>query len=224
MCDHRQKHGVDARCAEEGMQVVRLAFVPACVAVTLAWGFLVVCGLELIEGKPRGAIAVHAIKRVLVRNVVFSPAADNWAVRATEWGFDFMALAGDRGKPQAFEDRILLPGQEWGLAFRFRRSLSSRACHDSRCRRRVFQKMMYRPDVMNRLIDSSATERVRMEARQQFAQALNKPDFEENNRWETVMEFLEDALPLENATNVNLAELRIQPPTTHVGEYDGQAG
>jgi hypothetical protein len=47
-----------------------------------------------------------------------------------------------------------------------------------------------------------------MEVRLQFAQVLFEADFEENDRRETVMRFLEEALHLENRTNVNLAELR----------------
>jgi hypothetical protein len=37
-----------------------------------------------------------------------------------------------------------------------------------------------------------------MEACQQFAQALNEADCEKNNRQETVMKFLGEALRLEN--------------------------
>jgi hypothetical protein len=49
--------------------------------------------------------------------------------------------------------------------------------------------MSYQSDVVNRLIDSWATERVRIEACHQFGQALNETDLEKNNRQETVMKF-----------------------------------
>jgi hypothetical protein len=48
------------------VRVVRLPFVPTRIAVTSASGFIVVHGSELIEGKPRGAIAVSTINEVLI--------------------------------------------------------------------------------------------------------------------------------------------------------------
>jgi hypothetical protein len=72
-------------------------------------------------------------------------------------------------------------------------------------------------------MDSSATPRVRMEARQKFAQVLFEAAFEESDWQETVMKFLDEALRHRSPTNVNLAELRTQPPKRHVRESGGQA-
>jgi hypothetical protein len=85
------------------VRVVRLPFVPARVAVTPGWGFIVVYGTELVAGKPRGAIAVYTINGLLVRSLPFRPAVEDWTAWASERGFDFMAVAADRGKLWLFE-------------------------------------------------------------------------------------------------------------------------
>jgi hypothetical protein len=85
------------------VRVVRLPFVPVRVAVTPAWGFVVVHGTEVVGGRPRGVIAVYTINGLLVRSVAFRPAVECWTVWASERGFDFMVIAADRGKLWVFE-------------------------------------------------------------------------------------------------------------------------
>jgi WD40 repeat protein len=53
------------------VRVVRLTFVPARIAVTPAWGFIVVHGAEAVSGRPRGVIAVYTINGQLVRTAAF---------------------------------------------------------------------------------------------------------------------------------------------------------
>jgi hypothetical protein len=99
--------GTDDRCLiiasihnGSTIRVVKLDSIPCKVVVTPNWGFIVVNGVDYVNGKPQYSLALFNVNGLLIRTVRFPHPVDMWT---SATGFDFMLLSTERGSLSEFE-------------------------------------------------------------------------------------------------------------------------